>query len=73
MWMIALQADLMCAPKFSACALKKVHSGATVLFGKIVCLEPCITSNDICVRLRKKLGLLIQLNEFVQKKKKSSI
>ncbi len=42
MWMIALQADLRCAPKFSASAPNNFQSGATVLLVKIVSLEPCV-------------------------------
>ncbi len=45
--MIALQADLRCAPKFSACAPKNVQSGATVLLVKIVSLEPWVDSQFI--------------------------
>ncbi len=41
MWTIALQADLKCDPKYSACAPKNVQSGYSAP-SKIVSLEHCI-------------------------------
>ncbi len=47
MWTIALQADLRCGSKFSACAPKHFQSGATVLLIKIVSLELCVWAKGL--------------------------